>query len=55
MDIVKRLDLINSKNDFVEFMYTLKKDKIDNANEWESKDIDWKFIATLFYVGKIYE
>ena len=27
----------------------------DNMHIDMSKDIDWKFIATLFYVGKIYE
>ncbi len=26
-----------------------------NMNLSLSEDIDWKFIATLFYVGKIYE
>lgn len=26
-----------------------------NMNMKPPKDVDWKFLATLFYVGKIYE
>lgn len=27
----------------------------ENMNREAPKDVDWKFLATLFYVGKIYE
>ena len=84
MDIHKKIDKVQDKEDFLEFLTTLANDNQNNAQEWGNKsiydylmsieswiddmegyydnnkinvpqNIDWKFIATIFYVGKIYE
>jgi len=84
MDFYKKIYSIKSKNEFLDFLTELQKDKELNPQEWENKelssylegigswvedmdgyflnmrkeipqDIDWSFIATMFYVGKIYE
>lgn len=84
MDFNSIINGIESKEDFIDFMYKLQRDKEDNSDSWENndisaylegisswvedmeayykntgkevpKDIDWKFIATLLHVGKIYE
>jgi len=86
MDAVDKLERINSKKDFIDFLNILSKDKSENEDEWENwtvedyltsvaswaEDMDienycknnniqipdnesWRFIAELFYVGKIYE
>ncbi len=84
MDFYKKIDKIKTKEEFIDFIYSVIEDKKINSEEWENKniteylegivawiqdmdsyynnmdldmpkDIDWKFIAILFYVGKIYE
>lgn len=84
MDLYENINMIQTRENFVEFLYLMVKDKELNSEEWENKsiteyiegmaswvedmdgyynnmnlqmprDIDWKFIATLLYVGKIYE
>lgn len=79
-----KINAIHTREEFVEFLNFLIKDKQSNTEEWENKNlseyleaieswvedmdgyynnmklempsnIDWKFIAMLFYVGKIYE
>lgn len=84
MDFNSIINDVNSKEDFMNFLAELRRDKEQKSEEWENNeitsylegicswvddmegyfnnmhidmptDIDWKFIATLFYVGKIYE
>lgn len=84
MGAYDKIDEIHTREDFMDFMNLMIKDKEMNPEEWENKSIseyleavaswvedmdgyycnmnlkmpksiDWKFIATLFYVGKIYE
>ncbi|MDE7423029.1 MAG: hypothetical protein K2N51_04970 [Lachnospiraceae bacterium] len=52
MSVDKLLDNMKSKEDFIFFMRRLLNDNQVNIEEWENRD-DRKFIATLFYVGKI--
>lgn len=82
MDIYNRIHNIKTKEELIDFLNFLSKDK--KKNEWENNTIEdylasisswiedmegyyeyinmpvpdnenWSFIATLFYVGKIYE
>ena len=84
MHLHESINAIQTKDEFIEFLNLMIKDKEINSEEWENKsiteylegmaswvedmdgyynnmklqmprDIDWKFIATLLYVGKIYE
>ena len=84
MEVYEKINTIYTKDEFIDFMKFLIKDKEVNPEEWENgsvseyleaivswtedmdgyyrnmnlevpKNIDWRFIATLFYVGKIYE
>ena len=84
MDMVSRINEINTKEELVSFLEYLSKDKHSNKTEWMNDSIEdylasisswvedmegyyinnnlaipnnenWSFIATLFYVGKIYE
>lgn len=84
MQVYERIETVNSKSKFMEFVNELIKDNQNNEREWENKsisdyleginswvddlegyydnmklqipkDIDWRFVATLLYVGKIYE
>lgn len=84
MHLHENINMIQTRENFIEFLYLMVKDKELNSEEWENKsiteyfegmaswvedmdgyynnmnlqmprDIDWKFIATLLYVGKIYE
>lgn len=84
MNLHESIDMIQTEDDFIEFVNLLIKDSALNPSEWENKsaveylkgiaswvedmdgyydnmnlqkltDIDWKFIAALLYVGKIYE
>lgn len=82
MNPFEMIELIESKEQFIDFLNSLSADSIENSNEWENNsienylesiaawvdsysscprnDIDWdkvdyKLIAKLFYVGKIYE
>lgn len=84
MKLYEKINSIESKSDFLEFLLELQKDSDLNTQEWENKDIadylggirswiedmdgyflnskkdipsniNWGFIATLFYVGKLYE
>lgn len=84
MKVYEKIDAIHTREEFIDFMNSMIKDKEINLEEWENnniseyleaivswvedmdgyysnmnlempKSIDWKFIATLFYVGKIYE
>lgn len=84
MDFNSIIKRVNSKEEFLEFLYELRCDKEQKSEEWENRDItsylegicswvedmegyfenmdmdvptdiNWEFIATLFYVGKIYE
>lgn len=84
MKLYEKVDTIRTKDEFIDFIKQLKKDRNDKPEEWENIDIqsylegisswiddmegyyknigksvpnniDWSFIATLFYVGKIYE
>lgn len=84
MNLHKSIDMIQTEDDFIEFVNLLIKDNAPNPSKWENKsaaeylkgiaswvedmngyydnmnlqkptDIDWKFIAALLYVGKIYE
>ena len=82
MKWMEKINNINSKSDFLEFMTELEEDFNKNNDEWENqypdeyigsirdwvddysssgqKDIDWKkvdwrLLAKLFYMGKIYE
>lgn len=84
MEVYEKIDAIHTREEFIDFMNSMIKDKEINLEEWENnniseyleaivswvedmdgyysnmnlempKSIDWKFIATLFYVGKIYE
>lgn len=84
MDFNSIINGVNSKEDFMNFLTELRRDKEQKSEEWENNEItsylegicswvndmegyfdnmhidmptniNWKFIATLFYVGKIYE
>lgn len=84
MNFHEKIKHIETKDDFLEFLSFLSKDKKESAEQWENAeiedylraiaswvedmegyydntdskmplDINWQFIATLFYVGKIYE
>lgn len=84
MNLHESIDMIQTEDDFIEFVNLLIRDNTLNPSEWENKsvseylkgiaswvedmdgyyvnmnlrkptDIDWKFIAALLYVGKIYE
>ncbi|MDE6251941.1 MAG: hypothetical protein K2M78_04770 [Lachnospiraceae bacterium] len=84
LDINRRIDNIKSKEELVDFLDFLSKDRCKRGDEWENNTIEdylasigswiedmegyyenfnlpmpanenWSFIATLFYVGKIYE
>ncbi|MDE7225206.1 MAG: hypothetical protein K2O34_15675 [Acetatifactor sp.] len=84
MKISELADRVRTREDFVRFIYELKKDHGINMEEWANRDIpsylegvaswaedmdgyytnmdikpptnvDWRFLAILFYVGKIYE
>lgn len=84
MDVSNRLDNIKSKQELIEFLNLLAKDRYEKKDKWENNtiedylasisswiedmegyyennnlaipnDVNWSFIATLFYVGKIYE
>ncbi len=84
MNLHESIDMIQTEDDFIEFVNLPIKDNALNPSEWENKsadeylkgiaswvedmdgyydnmnlqkptDIDWKFIAALLYVGKIYE
>ena len=82
MNPFEMIELIESKEQFIDFLNSLSVDSIENSHEWENhsienyleriaswvddfsscsrNDIDWdkvdyKLIAKLFYVGKIYE
>lgn len=84
MHLHESINTIQTKEEFIEFLSLMIKDKEISSEEWENKsiteylagmaswvedmdgyynnmnlqmprDIDWKFIATLLYVGKIYE
>lgn len=84
MDFNSIINGVNSKEDFMNFLVELRRDKEQKSEEWENNEItsylegicswvddmegyfdnmhidiptniNWKFIATLFYVGKIYE
>ena len=84
MDFISIINRVNSKEEFLKFMFELRCDKEQKSEEWENgnitsylegicswvedmegyfenmdmdipTDINWKFIATLCYVGKIYE
>lgn len=84
MDVHNRVNNINSKEELIDFLDYLSKNKCKKEDEWENKTIEdylssirswledmegyyeynnlpipenanWSFIATLFYVGKIYE
>lgn len=84
MDIFSRINNIKSKEELIDFLDFLSKDRHNKKDEWENNTIEdylasisswiedmegynnnnnlpipndenWSFIATLFYVGKIYE
>lgn len=84
MDFNSVIENIDSREDFINFLDELRRDKEQRSKEWQNKeitsylegicswvedmngyyknmnidkplDINWKFIAVLFYVGKIYE
>lgn len=84
MDFNKKINTIQTREEFLIFLNFLIKDKETNCEEWENKNIseylkaieswvedmdgyynnmnleipnniDWSLIATLFYVGKMYE
>lgn len=84
MEVYNRINNIKSKEEFIEFLDFLSKDRYTKIGEWNNNTIEeylaaisswvedmegyyknnnlpisnnqnWGFIATLFYVGKIYE
>lgn len=84
LNIYNRINNIKSKEELIDFLDFLSKDRRKKKDEWENNTIEdylasisswiedmegyyeyinkpipnnqnWSFIATLFYVGKIYE
>lgn len=84
MDLYDRINNIKSKEELIDFLDFLSKDRSKNKEEWQNNTIEdylaaigswiedmegyyenmnlpipdnenWSFIATLLYVGKIYE
>jgi len=84
LESFEKISNIKSKNDLIDFLSFLSKDRQDNLDEWENNTIEeylisisswiedmdgyyknnnlpipndenWSLIATLFYIGKIYE
>lgn len=84
MDLYDKINNIKSKEELIDFLDFLSKDRSKNKEEWQNNAIEdylaaisswmedmegyyenmnlptqnnenWSFIATLFYVGKIYE
>lgn len=82
MEWMKKINFIDSKEQFLEFMTELEEDFTNNNEEWENqssdefigsvrdwiddysnsgqndidwKNVDWKLLARLFYMGKLYE
>lgn len=80
--MIKKIDSISCKEDFIEYIQSLATDYTDNKDEWENKTIpdyleqiaswiedyadspandiawekiDFKILARLLYMGKIYE
>ena len=84
LDIYDRINKMKSKEELIDFLEFLSKDRVQKKDEWYNNTIEdylaaisswiedmegyyenfnlpipnhvnWSFIATLFYVGKIYE
>lgn len=84
MDLYDRINNIKSKEELIDFLDFLSKDRSKNKEEWQNNTIEdylaaigswiedmegyyenmnlpipndenWSFIATLLYIGKIYE
>lgn len=84
MDLYDRINNVKSKEELIDFLDFLSKDRTKNKEEWQNNTIEdylaaigswiedmegyyenmnlpipdnenWSFIATLLYVGKIYE
>ncbi|MBD5465429.1 MAG: hypothetical protein HDR22_06370 [Lachnospiraceae bacterium] len=84
MDLYDKINNIKSKEELIDFLDFLSKDRSKNKEEWQNNTIEdylaaigswiedmegyyenmhllipnnenWSFIATLLYVGKIYE
>ncbi len=84
MDMYNKINNITSKEELIDFLEFLSKDRYTKKDEWNNNTIEdylaaisswiedmegyyknsnqpipnsenWSFIATLFYVGKIYE
>ena len=74
MDIYEKMNKVNDKESFVDFLKSLSKDFNEDKDHWENitgdqylesisaylkdsedKNLDYKELANIFYVGKIYE
>lgn len=51
--MLEKINSIYSKEEFIEYLQDLATDYTDNRDEWEK--IDFKILAQLLYMGKIYD